>query len=139
MCGNLTACQPIWDYFVYIFCVVSSVFCIQLYDIKYSYLIQITCKQIYQVHRWDLNRCYHSGSEGTGVMVIKEYSKFLRYPELEPQYQMQFSVIARTFLEGGSVLISMQGIQSVYSKSHQQRTTLSAGAVEYTDFTSAER
>ena len=41
-------------------------FCLPLCGIKYSYLIQIICKQIYLTHSWELNRYYHSISEWIG-------------------------------------------------------------------------
>ena len=32
------------------------------------------------------------------VMVMKRYSTLLKSPELEPKYQMQFSVISQTLI-----------------------------------------
>ena len=38
--------------------------------------------------------------EELGVMALKGYSTFPKDPELEPQHQMQFSVIPRTLVGG---------------------------------------
>ena len=38
---------------------------------------------VYLTHRWDPNRCYHSGSVDLGVMATKGYSTFPRAPEPE--------------------------------------------------------
>ena len=59
----------------------------QLYDFKYSYLILITYKQFYLIHRWDPNKHYHSRSESNDN---KNVTTLLRAPELEPYHQMQF-------------------------------------------------
>ena len=37
----------------------------RVYEIKYSYRIQIICKQIYLTHRWNHDRYHRSGSEWT--------------------------------------------------------------------------
>ena len=64
-------CQPAWGHFmpkglgiayIYIFC---EVFGSWLYDIKYSYQIELICKTIYLNHREELNRYCYSGSEWT--------------------------------------------------------------------------
>ena len=46
------------------------------------------------------NRYYHSVWVALGVMARKPYSIFPRSSELEPHYQMQFSVLPRTPLIG---------------------------------------
>ena len=60
----------------------------QLYDIKYSYLTQIICKQIL---RWDTHYYYHTVSVDVGVIEV-------RAPERESHLQMQSSLIQRTLL-----------------------------------------
>ena len=57
-----------------------------------------------------------------GVMAVKEWDSTLpESPELEPHYQIQFSVITRTLFLGGGGLTPLQGgIQSAYSKPCQQ-------------------
>ena len=52
--------------YIYIFCLVSYDFCTQLYDIKYSYVRQTICIQIYLTDRWDPNKYYHSWPRWTG-------------------------------------------------------------------------
>ena len=56
--GNGVHCMFILTFFV-----VFQVFFSWLYDRKYSYRIQIICKQIYLIHRRDSNRNCHSQSE----------------------------------------------------------------------------
>ena len=58
-------------------CFLRFFFCTRLYHIKYSYLIQIICKQINLTHRWDPNRCYPSETEwARELMATKGYSVF---------------------------------------------------------------
>ena len=46
-----------------------------IYDIKYSYLIQIIFKTTYLTNIWDLNRYYHTENRvDPGVMAMKGYS-----------------------------------------------------------------
>ena len=45
------------------FCVVSQIFCIQLYNIRYSYLIQIVHKQTYLTHRCNPTNLCQIGPE----------------------------------------------------------------------------
>ena len=72
------------------------VFCTWIYNIKYSYWIQIIFKKIYLTHR-----CYHSKSEWTWrVGAMKEDSIFPWSPEQEPHHQMQFRIISGTHLFG---------------------------------------
>ena len=54
---------------------------------------------VYLTHRWDPNRCYHSGSEWSwGVMAMKGFTP--HSPGLQkPRHQMQFNVIPRTLNE----------------------------------------
>ena len=59
-----------------------------------------------------------------GVMPMKEYSPFSKASGLEAHYQMQFSVISKT-LVGAGVLILMQ---SVYATPSAKTSML-----EYTD------
>ena len=46
---------------------------------------------------------------GLGVMVMKEYSTLPRFSELEPQHQIKFSVIPRTFIFLSGVLPFYEG------------------------------
>ena len=55
-----------------------------------------------------------------GVMTIKGYSTLPKSPELEPNYQMQFSVILGALSFEWWVLTLYWRIQSVYSEPHQQ-------------------
>ena len=53
------------------------------------------------------------------VIAMKGYSILPRYPELDPHHQKVLNVIYRTpFCEEG--INPVHGIQSVYSKPHQQ-------------------
>ena len=97
----LKACQSIWGYFMpiwrirncihytFIFLWVSF-FCTLLYGIKYLYLIQVICKQIYLSHRWDYQVLPFQVRVDPGVMPMKGYA---RTPELWPHHHMQFNVI----------------------------------------------
>ena len=59
-----------------------------------------------------------------GVMAMKAYSTLPIFPELEPHYQVQFSVITRTFLWwAGGLAPTLQEMQSAYSKPHPQGIT----------------
>ena len=73
------------------------VFCTWLYNIKYSYLIQTICKQIYLTQWWNLQEvlsrrlwCRSNGNE--------EKLRTHRDLELEPHHSMKFSVIPQIFL-----------------------------------------
>ena len=57
-----------------------------------------------------------TGHSGPGVMAIKGYSILIRAPEMKPYHQMQCKIIPRT----ARCLVSLQRIQSDYSKPHQQ-------------------
>ena len=54
----------------------------------------------------------------SGPEPVKEYSTFLRAPELEPHHKMQFSVIPRTSLYGES-FTSLQRKELAYSNVSQ--------------------
>ena len=48
-----------------------------------------------------------------GVMAMKRYSTFFKSPELEPHFQMQFSVIPDTHFLVGGVLILKRRINQI--------------------------
>ena len=61
-----------------------------------SYLLIF--KWIYLTHRWDPDRYHQRGSRvELEVIAMKWSSIFHRSPELEPQYQMHFSVMIHIF------------------------------------------
>ena len=76
------------------------------YDIKHSYLGQISYKPIFDPLMGPL-QYYHSVRGYLWIMAKKQYSTLPRFPEQEPH--QQFSVIPRTPLLGGGLsLYSLQ-------------------------------
>ena len=69
----------------------------KLYGIKYSYLIRIFLTDLYGQYMESWQIVFHVRVD-LGIMSTKKYSKLHRVPELEPYYQMQFTVIPRTSL-----------------------------------------
>ena len=50
-----------------------------------------------------------------GIMAMKGYFTFSKAPRLEPHYDMQFSIKARTLIEGGWGFYPSAEVQSAYS------------------------
>ena len=70
----LPVLQALYNYSNIFFSVVLLEFFAQLYDIKYSYLIQIVFKQIYLICRWDPNKLLpHRVRMNVRVTVMKQY------------------------------------------------------------------
>ena len=55
---------------------------------------------------WDLKGSTNVGQSGSGLRM-KEYSTFPNIVGLEPHYQMQFNVIPRTLILGGSAEVQL--------------------------------
>ena len=73
---------------------------LQLYDMKYSYLIQIIFQQIFFTNLWDHNQV----SVYLEVMMTKGYSTIHKYPELESVineyiFSVIFGVGGNSFVE----------------------------------------
>ena len=93
---------------------------LQLYGIKYSFLIQIIFKQFYLTHRWNSNSYYHSKSVDLGVMSIKEYSTQPRFPQLVGWVLWHIN-LCRLF---NAKSIFMQIISSILNNSVQYEYTV---------------
>ena len=65
-----------------------------------------------------------------GVMVLNQYFTCPRSSELEPQYQMQFSVIPRHTFVGDSVSIYWQILQKV--KTIKKKKPVQYSEIKYT-------
>ena len=77
-------------------------------------LNQNNFSNVYLTHRSNPNRYYNFKSVNLGVIAMKGYPTLLRSLELEPQHQMQFSVIPRTHLFGLGLTHSGGNIVSVF-------------------------
>ena len=94
------------------------IFCTLLYDMKYSYLIQIICKQIYLTNRWD-PETGTSVQDKTWPQSKGNGGIFLRTSELEHNHQMWFSVYTKgTHLFGKRFSLSA-GDSKTYRQSSQ--------------------
>ena len=120
--------QPIEQYNIFV--VISQEFNFLCFFCIQNWRIQIIYKQINLNHKFDLKKLQLHIRVDLRVMAMKGDTPYSpSSSELEPHHQMQFSVQARTH-HFGRCLTPREGIQSVYSKSHQQGAWILSGKYE---------
>ena len=72
-------------------------------------------KQFYLTHRWDLKGTSIPGQSGSGSNGNKGVLHILQSFEAGAQYHMRFSVVFKTVVRGGEVLLLHRGSIGVFS------------------------